>query len=88
MYQPIAQFLYPPPIVDNLPASQQTIVPDKIPVIKSNVPPDVLCPRPPPIVAPNEQHSLNGDWITFPLPPPINDILAFVVFPVPPKTAE
>ena len=48
-------------MVDNLPALQQAIVPYNIPVVVLNVPPEVLCPIPPPIVTPKEQHSFVGD---------------------------
>jgi hypothetical protein len=40
---------------------QQVIGPDNIPVVVLNVPPEVLFPIPPPIVAPKEQHSFVGD---------------------------
>jgi hypothetical protein len=62
---PVAQFLKPPDIVENAPALQQVIVPVKSPVVPFNVPPDELCPIPPPIVTPLEQHSLVGDCIIF-----------------------
>jgi len=66
-------------MVDNLPESQQTIVPVNKPDVELNVPPDVLCPIPPPIVTPKEQYSFVGDWIIFLCPPPINAILVFVI---------
>jgi hypothetical protein len=48
-------------MVENTPALQHVIVPVKSPVVALSVPPELLCPIPPPIVTPREQHSLVGD---------------------------
>jgi hypothetical protein len=48
-------------MVEKTPALQQVIASVKSPVVEFKVPPEELCPIPPPIVTPLEQHSLGVD---------------------------
>ena len=50
---PVPKFLKPPPIVDKRPANELPVgVAGNSPVVASQAPPALLCPIPPPIVAP------------------------------------
>ena len=86
---PVPKFLKPPPIVDKRPASTPPVgdAPNS-PVVAFQLPPDVLCPIPPPIVAPNEQQSFVGEVILFQYPPAMVDIRAVIVCLPPPPIDE
>ena len=86
---PVPKFLKPPPIVDKRPALSQPVGDaSNSPVVAFQAPPVVLCPIPPPIVAPNEQQLFVGESILFQYPPAMVDIRALIVCLPPPPIDE